>query len=74
MLATFEQHFEPLDGGELTAQAYEASEELAAVEAESGDQLVLRITGEGSATMMAYVPNGGGAEDGGRIPYLDLPD
>ena len=72
-LAAFDRHFEPLEGGEYRAQPFEHAEELAAVDAASGDQLVLRYTGDGSELMMAWIPNGDGALTGGRIPYLDLP-
>jgi hypothetical protein len=72
-LAAFTQHFDPVDGGGYTAQAFEHTEELARVEAADGDRLVLRYTGEGSDLMMAWIPNGDGESTGGRIPYLDLP-
>ena len=73
VLVSFEQQFEPLPDDEYAAQAYEQAFELPRVEAEAGDQLVLRYTGAGSADMMAFIPNGDGANTGGRIPYIDLP-
>ena len=72
-LASFEQHFDPLDGGAYRAQAFEHDEEVGAVDAAGGDQLVFRFTGEGSDLMMAWIPNGDGDSTGGRLPYLDLP-
>lgn len=72
-LAAFDRHFDPRPDGEYRAQPFEHEEELAAVDAASGDQLVLRYTGDGSELMMAWIPNGDGALTGGRIPYLDLP-
>jgi hypothetical protein len=72
-LAAFTQHFDPLDGGEYRAQAYEETAELDAVDAAAGDQLVLRYTGTSSSAQMAYIPNGDGETTGGRIPYIELP-
>jgi hypothetical protein len=45
----------------------------AAVAVEEGDQLVFRYSGESGDLPMAYVPNGEGANTGGRIPFIDLP-
>jgi hypothetical protein len=45
----------------------------AAVAVEDGDQLVFRYTGESGDLPMAYVPNGEGANTGGRIPFIELP-
>lgn len=72
-LAAFARHYDPLPSGEYTAQPFEHDEELEAVDSADGDQLVLRYTGDGSALMMAWIPNGDGQLTGGRIPYLDLP-
>ena len=73
VLVSFEEQLEPLPDDEYAAQPYEQAFELPRVDAEAGDQLVLRYTGAGSVDMMAYIPNGDGANTGGRIPYLDLP-
>lgn len=54
------------------ATAYEETAEVDKVESSSGDELVFRFSGE-SETDMAYIPNGEGTMNGGRIPYLDLP-
>lgn len=70
-LASFVHHFDPGELGQ--AQAFEHAEELAAVEAADGDQLVLRFTAGDSDLTMAWFPNGEGDGAGGRIPYLDLP-
>ena len=72
-LAAFGRHYDPLPSGEYIAQPFEHDEELEAVDSADGDQLVLRYTGDGSALMMAWIPNGDGQLTGGRIPYLDLP-
>lgn len=44
-----------------------------AVVHEAGDQLIFEYIGTGAAIDMAYVPNGDGELQNGRIPYLDLP-
>jgi hypothetical protein len=63
----------PLLNAEYRAQPYEESAEIAAVDAAAGDQLVFRYTGIGSDLEMAYIPNGDGAQLGGRIPFIELP-
>lgn len=73
VLATFMQSFEPLPNAEYRAQPYEEAADVAAVDASAGDQLVFRYAGTGSALDMAYIPNGDGAELGGRIPFIELP-
>ncbi len=73
LLASFAEHFDPLDGGAYRAQPFEHAEQVGAVQAEDGDQLVFRFTGEGSDLMMAWIPNGDGDSTGGRLPYLELP-
>lgn len=72
-LAAWRQHFEPLPGGQYSAQAYELDVEAPAIERRSGDQLVFRYTGTGSTVDMAFIPNGDGQRTGGRIPNLTLP-
>jgi len=72
-LASFVKHFDPVDGGGFEAQAFEHSEEIAAVDAGDGDELVLRFTAGDSDLAMAWFPNSEGDSSGGRIPYLDLP-
>ena len=72
-LTSFAHHFDPVAGGGFEAQAFEHTEEVGAVEAEDGDQLVLRFTAGDSDMSMAWFPNGEGDSSGGRIPYLDLP-
>lgn len=73
VLASFEQHFEPLDGGAYRSQPYEETAEVEAVPAQAGDQLVFRYTGTGTDVAMAYIPNGDGELLGGRIPFIELP-
>jgi len=72
-LAAFTHHFDPLPAG-YRAQAYEETAEVEAVPAASGDQLILRYSGQSESLPMAYVPNGDGDEVGGRIPFIDLPN
>lgn len=73
VLASFEQHFDPLPDGGYRAQAYERTAEIDEVAATAGDLLVFRYAGRNSELMMAYIPNGDGDLVGGRIPFLDLP-
>ncbi len=73
VFASWEHHFEPLGGGEFTAQPFEASADVDAFVWAAGDQLIFRYTGSGTDTPMAYVPNGEGPDWGGRYPYIDLP-
>jgi hypothetical protein len=73
ILASFARHYDPLENGDYRAQPFEHAEELGSVDAEDGDQLVFRYTGEGSDMMEAWIPNGEGDSLGGRLPYLDLP-
>lgn len=70
---TLEQHFEPRVDEPGMATAYEETAEAERVESQEGDELVFRFTGE-SENDMAYIPNGEGTMNGGRIPYLDLPN
>ena len=69
---TLEQHFEPRVDEPGMATAYEETAQADKVESASGDELVFRFSAE-SANDMAYIPNGEGTMNGGRIPYLDLP-
>jgi hypothetical protein len=73
VLASWQQHFEPLGGGVYNAQPYELDVEAPAIAHKSGDELVFRYTGLGSTAMMAFIPNGDGEITHGRIPNLTLP-
>lgn len=72
-LATWQQHFEPLAGGDFSAQPYELDVDAPAIHARGGDELVFRYTGLGSTALMAFIPNGDGAITKGRIPNITLP-
>ena len=72
-LATFQQHFDPLPMG-FMAQAYEARMQVPALVDAAGDQLIFRYSGANTTTPYAYNPNGDGALNGGRIPFIDIPD
>jgi hypothetical protein len=72
-LATWSQHWEPLPGGVYEAQQYEIDVTAPAIDAEPGDQFVLRFTGTNSIAAMAYLPNGDGERAGGDIPNITFP-
>jgi hypothetical protein len=74
VLAEWPQHFEPLPDS-FDAQAYEIDQTAPAIEFTAGDQLVFRYsaTAAGTAQGDAWVPNGDGALQGGRIPNITLP-
>ena len=73
VLATWMHHFDPKPPPDFSATAYEEQVDTDAIDFEPGDQLVFRYTGTGTDTPMAYVPNGEGEDNGGRHPYIDLP-
>jgi FtsP/CotA-like multicopper oxidase with cupredoxin domain len=73
VLATWTQHFDPLPGGDYTAQAYELDVQAPAIAQHDGDQLVFRYSGSNTTVQMAFIPNGDGAIAKGRIPNLTLP-
>jgi len=75
-LATWQQHFDPLGGGNFDAQPYEVTADAVAIDFQEGmgDQLVFRYSGQNSASTMAYVPNGDGPLHNGRFPNITLPD
>lgn len=72
VLGTWTEHFEPLPAGMFDAQARERDVPAQAIDFKEGDQLVWRFTGM-STLSMAYVPNGDGAIQNGRIPNITLP-
>lgn len=73
VLASWQQHFEPLPDGRYDAQPLELTARASAIDYQPGDQLVFRYTGVNATVAMAYIPNGDGARANGRIPYLTLP-
>ena len=72
-LATWSQHFEPLPGGVYEAQPFEIDQLAAAIDFNSGDQLVYRYTGANSTTTMSFIPVGSPASEGGRHTQITLP-
>jgi hypothetical protein len=69
----WEQHFDPLGGGSFDAVPYDASASGPSVKVQQGDQLIFRYTGQSATSRNAYVPNGDGVRQNGRIPNLTLP-
>lgn len=74
-LATWTKHFEPLPGGVYDAQAYEVDEATPAIDYQPGDQLIFRYEGIDATVSnpQAYIPNGDGVRNNGRIPSITLP-
>ena len=68
-------HFDPKPNGDFTATAYEDTGAGTAIDFKDGDQLVFRYSGSNAPPNVAeaYVPDGDGAKENGRIPYIDLP-
>ena len=72
-VATFTHHFDPA-ASISDAVLYDGTAPGIAVTPASGDQLVLHITAAGSTNETSlYGLNGDGAADGGRKPFLTLP-
>lgn len=72
-VVSWEQHFEPRADGSFDAVAYEATASGRAISQQSGDELIFRYTAQSARSMNAYVPNGDGVRQNGRIPNLTLP-
>lgn len=74
VLATWQEHFEPLPGVNFDAQPYELDVDAPAIDFEPGDRLVFRYSAVNAPSAAeAWVPNGDGALSNGRIPNLTLP-
>lgn len=71
-LAQWMQHWDPLPSG-YDAQAYEVDMTTAAIDWKPGDQLVFRYAAANTTTPNAFIPNGDGAIQNGRIPSITLP-
>ncbi len=71
-VVSWQQHFEPLADG-FDAVPYEATAQGPAVSMQKGDRLVFRYSGQSATSRNAYVPNGDGFRQNGRIPNLTLP-
>ncbi len=69
----WEQHFDPMPSGNFDAVPYEVTARGTGVPFRSGDQLIFRYTGQSATSANAYVPNGDGVRQNGRIPNLTLP-
>lgn len=71
LVVSFSHHFEPVS---YDAVAFDADAAGAAVDAQPGDLLVLRMVAVSSTTSgPAFVPNADGSHAHGRIPSLTLP-
>jgi hypothetical protein len=73
VLATWDQHFDPLSGANFDAQAYELDVDAPAIDFVPGDKLVFRYSGSNTIESEAYIPNGDGSLANGRIPNFTLP-
>ncbi len=73
VLATWQDHFEPLPGSVYDSQPYELDQDAPAIDFQAGDQLVFRYSGANSTSEQAFIPNGDGAIAHGRIPNITLP-
>ena len=72
-VVSWQQHFDPRAGGSFDAIAYDANAVGPAVKRQKGDQLIFRYSGLSATSRNAYVPNGDGVRQNGRIPNLTLP-
>jgi hypothetical protein len=73
MLATWQEHFDPLPGANYDAQPFEYDQNCPEIATATGDQLVFRYTGSNTNSAEAYIPDGDGPHANGRIPYIELP-
>ena len=73
VLVEWNDHYDPLPGGNYNAQAFEYDEPGVAIDFQAGDQLVFRYTGANTVSSEAYIPNGDGVNSNGRIPNITLP-
>jgi len=72
-IAEWNHHFDPKPGGDFTATPLELHANGPAVDFKAGDQLVFRYSGINTTVNEAYIPDGDGARENGRDPYIDLP-
>ena len=72
VLATWDQHFEPVPGS-FDAQAYELAVDTPAISFAPGDRFVFRYTANASSQPNAWIPNSDGSSANGRIPNFTLP-
>ena len=72
-IVSWQHHFDPLGGGNFSAQPFDGAATGAAQSVVAGDLLVWRFTGTNSTAAMAFVPNGDGTLSHGRLPSIVLP-
>ncbi len=72
VLATWEEHFEPLPEG-FKAQPRERDEAAPTVSFQAGDKIVYRYAGANAAGSMSYIPVGSPESEGGRHTNITLP-
>jgi hypothetical protein len=72
ILAEWSKHWDPLPSG-FKAQPYEIDVEAPAIDWKSGDQLVFRYHGQSAKLGQAFIPNGDGERNDGRLPNIRLP-
>jgi hypothetical protein len=73
VLATWDQHFDPLPGANFDAQPYELDVEAPAIDFMPGDKLVFRYSATNTIESSSFIPNGDGSLANGRIPNFTLP-
>lgn len=73
VLATWNEHYEPLPGANFDAQPYELDVDAPAIDFQAGDKLVFRYSGSNTTSSEAFIPNGDGTAANGRIPNFTLP-
>ena len=73
VLSTWSQHFDPLASG-YDAQPYEVDQKAPAIASGDGDQLVFRYSATNTSKAEAWIPNGDGKIQHGRIPNITLPN
>lgn len=71
-VVSWDHRFDPRPSG-FDAVPFEEPAQGAAIDRRDGDLLVFRYTGQSAVSMNAYVPNGDGFRQKGRIPHLRLP-
>ena len=72
-LATWDHHFDPQPAGNFDAVPLDADATGIASDFQKGDQLVFRYTGTSAKLANAYIPDGDGSRQNGRIPNITLP-
>ncbi len=73
VLATWDEHFEPLPNSSFDAQPYERDVDAPAIDFMPGDELVFRYSAQNTTEFDAFIPNGDGTLSNGRIPNFTLP-